>query len=293
MLYSITPKRKVKAFILIGQSNMDGGDSSGTIPSTYLGPMNTVDKSVFIYRTLNNNRIPPTPALKQILFMEFGVSNQWQTDRLTFCGPELSIGKDLAESLNEDVVIIKYSYGGSRMTDIGIMSNFGLWQWDAVNYPPITPDSNSGRGHYNILVNYFLIPAIRDFSAVGIDLDFKFLIIDQGEADMSQSAAFSDAWDTTYVDLFNKIKEVITPYNNSINNLKSCILRTGGPNYTNLTNKPYYTNLRAAQARATTTLNGVLVSKDSLTVGADGIHETRDQQCIKGSMVASAILPLL
>ncbi len=281
----------LKTFILIGQSNMEGAYTTGTIPAQYLPSMVNLSRTVYNYRTNNNNISGP---VSEILPLQFGVNNNWRNGNLNTCGPELSFARDVAFAINQDVMIIKYSLGGSAMTDTGSVFTNGYWQWDATNNPANTGDTTSGRHHYDILINFYIIPAIQQMQALGFTLDFKFLLIDQGEADMSApNSTIADAWGTTYISLFNKIKSVIAPYNASISNLKSCIFKTGGPNYTNVINRPYYTNVQISQENANTALGGVIISKSSLTTGADGIHETRDQQIIKGSMAATAIVPYL
>ncbi len=276
----------IDAFIADGQSNMESGTNVGTIPAQYLG----VNRKALVAVNLNNNLNINNFVIQNL---EFGVNQVWRIAALpAYCGPELAFAKDWTAATGGEVVIIKYALGGSAMVDDGTVYSNGYWQWNATNNPAPTADPTSGRNHYEILRDYYVIQTILNFRSIGVELNFRARITDQGETDMG-TLYRANNWGTVYRDSYYKLQEEVAPYNSSILNMVPVVCRTGGPNYTNVLNRPYYSTVRQQQEDIITEMNGLLISKDSLTTGADGVHETRDQQCIKGSMIASTLLPIL
>jgi len=270
--------RVLDAYIMFGQSNMEGGDNTGTIPAEYQGSINTCYAPINRANVTNLNNY-------ELNYLRFGINQNWNTPvRTTYCGPELAFAKDYTTATGKNIVLIKFSSGGSAMVDNGSPTPSGLWQWDAnpANLP-------SGVSYFQVLRDLYIIASINRFRARGIELNFKAIIQDQGETDMLDSTRANN-YQTVCTAFYNKLIEGVTPYSDSFADIKVVIIHTGGPLYTNIANRTYYSQVRTAQQNVVTTFNGLLVSKDALAPGTDGVHEDRAVQCAKGSLLSTALV---
>jgi hypothetical protein len=138
--------------ILAGQSNMEGGDKTNPVPIPFNG---TVNNCLVFYKptssNVNNGRVQT---------LKFGTNNNWRTPTTRY-GPEMGLGRYMADSFHKQIGIIKYAYAGSMLVDHGLFPN-GHWQINAVH--------NTTIKHYARLLKILLNRGLTALGQKGISL---------------------------------------------------------------------------------------------------------------------------
>ena len=251
-----TTKQYIDAIIMIGQSNMVGGNTTGTTSPTYTVPQS----NTYIY----TNKDLSSANMFQPL--TYPINQNWYSAVQQYNGQELSFGYNYNLQTGKKIIIIKYAYAGSMMVDTGGVWVNGLWQWNA------NLSNCNGYPHYNNLMNYFIYPCIAQCKAQNIKLNVKSISIVQGETDAAYYTCATN-WETVTISLIDKIKSELNTLGVLSPNFKPIIFRT---NYQ--CPRTYLSQLRTAQQNVANHYGTTYIDTDSYPIGSDNVHWTKTAQ---------------
>jgi len=278
MLYNKTRYGTGTPVIIIwGQSNAENGQTSGATPSS-------------IYTAVQDARIwwmgsgvYTSPQLGTFPNLQWGVNNKWRA--ITGCGPELGLAYHLKNDYNiSNLVILKYTLGGSCMVDNGVDTiAAGIWQ--------LNPNSTRASGYLhcaNMLFN-FIQPAIAKLIANGEHPYIVGIHGSQGEGDTDNEYR-GENWYAKATEMMQYWIDMLVEYNVGVQ--KAIITHTVLHDHSY---NDWLATVQQAQQDYCDHFNGVLIKNvNSWSYNADNVHYTWQAQCDKhGKAIADIIGPRL
>ncbi len=248
---------------LCGQSNMEGVSVDSLLPEIF---KQTISNASVFYKPTNNS-----VNNANIEALQYGVNNNWRSPKIYF-GPETGLAYYLTQN-GHKVAIVKYAYGGSKLSQIGNPDSNGYWQ---VN-------SNATLAHYQILINDWAKPSIAAFKQAGYKPYIAAFVWCQGETDAHESSA-AKVYEKNLTDLLNSFKRDLYATDSFVNNMRVIITRTRNV-------YPYSDMIRQAQGDiAKTYHNAYLIDGDNWPVGKDNIHYTAESEAeLHGKSIAAIL----
>lgn len=167
---------RIKLFILAGQSNMLGYQSNlDDLPPR----LRQSQKNVLWYdrqdqwvplEAPTEPLLPPDPSLPVPPFESYHPEHSHKVNNSVGFGPEISLGENLANGLNETVALVKYSRNGTNLDT----------QWD----PGLDANGDPKDTLYPRMKQR-VFQAIADLSALGYTVEVSGFFWMQGESDAS------------------------------------------------------------------------------------------------------------
>ncbi|MCK4998686.1 MAG: hypothetical protein KAS23_04095, partial [Anaerohalosphaera sp.] len=233
-------KAKMKVYLLGGQSNMDGRADNDDLPSELQLPQSDVQ----IY--FEGSWYDLQPGLS---FLQLGQS----------FGPEVTFGRELADSYNEKIALIKYARGGTSLAG----------DWDPVS-----------GSHYNIFLNE--VEDALSTLVTQYDVEVAGMIWMQGERD-SKFLDMANAYEANLTDFIAAVRVEFSVADMPF--VIGQISEAGTWTYGNI--------VRQAQADVSENVGDTaLVITSDLTLNGDGIHYDAPGQMTLGIRFADAMILL-
>lgn len=269
-------RKSLKAVIMGGQSNMEGGSNLAAPSATYQGY-----QRAWIYFKTDSSRTD-----NGIITQYNQAVNSSYRGQNAYVGPDVSVGYAYEVATGERILMIKYALGGSNLVDDGttIQAN-GIWQIDA------DPTRASGLLHYRILINNFVIPCIKRCKAAGIDIEIVSFFWCQGESD-SNSSYRSSHYQTELIRLIDGLTDTLETYNAKSQYFKPIITRIHN-RFDPV--RPYANDVRTAQVNVANYYNSYWINSDAYPLIADSTHWSNIGQQMHGNdfitILTNSVLP--
>jgi hypothetical protein len=252
---------------LCGQSNMEGVPMDSSVPQEF---KETIQNAYVFYK-------PTNTAINDgnIELLSFGVNNNWRTPK-RFFGPEAGIARFLTDQ-GHRVAIVKYAYGGSKLSFIGSPCTYGYWQSDATD----------SLDHFSILINDWAIPAMHAFKKAGLKPYIAAFIWCQGETDCHDGAA-ANVYEKNFENLLDNFKTALIPEDSLVSNMRVIITRTRN-------GYPFSKKVRGAQVSVANNYhNAYWIDSDSWPLLPDNVHFTPDAQAtMQGKAIADILTKVI
>lgn len=225
-----------KIFILSGQSNAVGAETSPSVPDSLLGPLDSC--LIFNYITDRWERL------------EHGVNNFGVASTTPKHGIELALMHQIKKTENDSVFLIKYALSNTSISNMpGATGNNRDW------------NANSELELYWFLMQY-IKSAIQSVEMLGYKPQVEYMIWYQGERD-SDSLIRANPYYQNTLDMFNKLR------NENIAGFDTLQILMIKIHNVNATNMVYDVNVRASQIQLDNDYTWIkLMDVDDLDPGA-------------------------
>jgi hypothetical protein len=248
---------------LCGQSNMEGVAVDATLAENF---KNTIPNAHIFFKptiTSDNNGTIQT--------LQYGINNNWRDPKIHF-GPEAGMAYYLTKS-GHKIAIVKYAYGGSKLSEVGSPDDNGYWQVNAT----------ASLKHYSILINNWATQSILAFRKAGYKPYIAAFVWCQGETDAHDLLAANE-YETNLRQLLDNFKKDLYQTDSLIISMRVIITRTRN-------NFSYSGKIRKAQENiANTYLNTYLIDSDKWPLLKDNIHFTATTEAeLHGKSIADIL----
>lgn len=248
---------------LCGQSNMEGVPVDSTLPENFKGAI--PNASIFYKPSITSAEDGSIQTL------QYGVNNNWRDPKIYF-GPEAGLAYYLTLS-GHRIAIVKYAYGGSKLSDTGNPDAYGCWQVNA----------NTALKHYPILINDWASQSIAAFKKAGYKPYIAAFVWCQGETD-AHDLSEANAYKANLEQLLDNFKKDLHKTDSLVDNMRVIITRTRN-------SYPYSNIVRKAQEDiANTYPNAYLIDSDKWPLLNDNIHYTATTEAgLHGKAIADIL----
>lgn len=195
--------KRVKVFLIGGQSNAAGSGLNTEYPAVYQSPQTDVE--FWVGGRLPGDNVPDynawdRPADTAFRLLQLGSGN-YQAG--THSGFEMSLGRALKEALPYDnIAIVKYGMSGSALMR-GLRSSDGAGDWDS-GPPAWSPGEGFNGVRYHVFKTSAVLPALQAIVDRGDMPEIAGMFWMQGETDAGNLTAAN-----TYEASLNKLIDTV------------------------------------------------------------------------------------
>jgi len=252
---------------LCGQSNMEGVQIDASLPGQF---KNNIPNAYIFFKPTNTAANDGS-----VQTLKYGLNNNWRNPAIYF-GPETGMAYYLTQA-GHRIAIVKYAYGGSKLSFTGTPDQYGYWQVNATD----------SLNHYNILINNWARQSMVEFRKAGFKPYIAAMVWCQGETDAHDLSAARE-YEKNLTQLLNKFKADLSQTDSLVNNMRVIITSTGN-------SFPYSDIIRKAQKHiANSYLNGYLINSDGWQLGQGGVHYTSTTEAeFHGKAIADILLRVI
>lgn len=248
---------------LCGQSNMEGVPADSSLSDSF---KKDIPNATIFYKS--DIRSADDGSIQ---ILEYGINNNWRNPKIYF-GPEIGMAYYLTQ-FGHKISIVKYAYGGSKLSEVGTPDIYGYWEVNA----------SSSIKHYPILINNWAKQSILSLRKAGYKPYIAAFVWCQGETDAHDYSAANE-YEPNLRQLLESFKKDLYQTDSLVIDMRVIITRTRN-------NFPYSNKIRRAQENiANTYHNAYLINSDTWPLLEDNIHFTATTQAeLHGKSIAEII----